>query len=90
MLAFNPGGREELSGDSSDTTKRDEGYLYWLAWGSHLGNSIFSSGDAQGPWRRVLLALSCASYRDLVNHEPAVAPLLGITDLLTDPTLCPQ
>ena len=29
--------------------------LYWLAWAAQNGTSLFSSADAQGPWRRVTI-----------------------------------
>src|ERR687898_1226207 len=43
MAAYNPNGAEEAG-----TPNRDEGYLYWLGWLAHVGNSTFSSQDAHG------------------------------------------
>jgi phospholipid/cholesterol/gamma-HCH transport system substrate-binding protein len=91
MLSHNANGREKVSGDQAKDLKRDEGYLYWLAWANHNGNSVFSTSDANGPFRRVLLAASCTTYKELLKgtgNPDASAAILGITDLLTDPVLC--
>jgi phospholipid/cholesterol/gamma-HCH transport system substrate-binding protein len=54
--AYNPGGAEGLDGLSiSQQRERQEGYLYWLAWVSQNGTSLFSTADGQGPWRRVTI-----------------------------------
>ncbi|MBA3264518.1 MAG: MCE family protein [Thermoleophilaceae bacterium] len=54
--AYNPGGAESLGGLSTAQQRaRNEGYLYWLAWTSQNGVSLFSTADAQGPWRRVTI-----------------------------------
>jgi phospholipid/cholesterol/gamma-HCH transport system substrate-binding protein len=54
--AFNPGGAESLGGMSvAEQRARQEGFLYWLAWVSQNGTSLFSSADGQGPWRRVTI-----------------------------------
>jgi phospholipid/cholesterol/gamma-HCH transport system substrate-binding protein len=54
--AFNPGGAEGLAGKSvAEQRARQEGFLYWLAWVAQTGNSLFSSADGQGPWRRVTI-----------------------------------
>ena len=94
MLAFNPGGHEEL--DSSGTPEahtanrqRDEGFLFWLAWVAQNSTSIFSTGDAQGNFRRFNVSASCSTIRGLVQDEPALELLLGVTSLLNDPGLCP-
>jgi phospholipid/cholesterol/gamma-HCH transport system substrate-binding protein len=92
MLAHNPKGKESLSGNEANDLKRDEGYLFWLAWAVHNANSVFSTGDANGPFRRVLLAATCATIKDSFVGEsgnPEVASaVLGVTDLITDPVLC--
>jgi len=54
--AYNPDGAEGLDGRSiSEQRQRQEGFLYWLAWVSQNGSSLFSSADGQGPWRRVTI-----------------------------------
>ena len=56
MGAYNPGGAQSLSGLSiAQQRARSEGLLYWLAWTAQNGVSLFSSADAQGPWRRVTI-----------------------------------
>jgi phospholipid/cholesterol/gamma-HCH transport system substrate-binding protein len=56
MGAFNPGGAEGLAGKSvAEQRARQEGFLYWLAWVSQNGTSLFSTADGQGPWRRVTI-----------------------------------
>jgi len=56
MGAYNPQGAEGLAGKTvAEQRARQEGYLYWLAWTAQNGNSLFSTADAQGPWRRVTL-----------------------------------
>jgi phospholipid/cholesterol/gamma-HCH transport system substrate-binding protein len=84
--AFNPGGAEGLDGKSiSQQRQRQEGFLYWLAWVSQNGSSLFSSADGQGPWRRVTICgVPVASLTGIVNgvladvgeHNPALADLL--------------
>jgi phospholipid/cholesterol/gamma-HCH transport system substrate-binding protein len=93
MAAYNPGGREKLTGDPVKDRARQEGFLFWAAWVSHNSNSLFSVSDASGPYRRVILAASCTTYRQLLAQAGAAAPLLaqvlGIEKLLADLDLCP-
>jgi len=67
--AFNPGGAEGLDGKSiSEQRQRQEGFLYWLAWVSQNGSSLFSSADGQGPWRRVTICgVPAAALTGIVN-----------------------
>jgi phospholipid/cholesterol/gamma-HCH transport system substrate-binding protein len=54
--AYNPGGAQSLSGLTiAQQRARSEGLLYWLGWTAQNGVSLFSSADAQGPWRRVTI-----------------------------------
>ncbi|TML02740.1 MAG: MCE family protein, partial [Actinobacteria bacterium] len=55
MVGFNPNGRE-----GPDNPKRDEGFLFWLAWLNHNGAALFSSSDAHGPFRPVTLGAPCS------------------------------
>jgi phospholipid/cholesterol/gamma-HCH transport system substrate-binding protein len=91
MGAYNPNGAESLAGKTvAQQRARQEGLLYWLAWTSQNGNSLFSTADAQGPWRRVtlcgvqpaLLNSIIASILSTVNSQnPGLLdPLLGSTD----------
>ena len=47
------------------------------------------TGDAHGPFRRFTVSASCTTLRGLVQDEPALELLLGVTELLNDPGLCP-
>ena len=87
--AHNPRGREPLAGSRDENKRRDEGYLFWLAWTAQNGNSVFSTADGSGPFRRLFLNFSCATFRDLAAENPASLTILGVTELLQDTRLCP-
>jgi phospholipid/cholesterol/gamma-HCH transport system substrate-binding protein len=93
MAAYNPGGREQLTGDAEKDRARNEGLLFWLGWVSHNSNSIFSTADASGPFRRVILLATCTTYQQLLLEHGSSAPLvedaLGVRELLADSDLCP-
>jgi phospholipid/cholesterol/gamma-HCH transport system substrate-binding protein len=87
--AYNPGGAEGLEGKSiSQQRARQEGLLYWLAWAAQNGTSLFSTADAQGPWRRVTICGVPASV--LTGIVQGVLADVGasnpaLSDLLTTP-----
>jgi phospholipid/cholesterol/gamma-HCH transport system substrate-binding protein len=85
MAAYNPNGAE-----GAGTTNRDEGYLYWLGWLAHVGNSTFSSQDAHGVYRHVYLVLTCNTARSILDTSP-LAPVAEITGLnvLFSSGVCP-
>jgi phospholipid/cholesterol/gamma-HCH transport system substrate-binding protein len=89
MGAFNPGGAEGLDGKSiSEQRQRQEGYLYWLAWTAQNGNSLFSTADGQGPWRRVTICgVPAAVLTGIVNGVlgDIGASNPALSDLLTTP-----
>jgi phospholipid/cholesterol/gamma-HCH transport system substrate-binding protein len=61
--AHNPNGNEGLTGDLGQDRARDEGYLYWLAWTAQNTVSLFSTSDAQGPFRRIFLGgVNCNTF----------------------------
>jgi phospholipid/cholesterol/gamma-HCH transport system substrate-binding protein len=61
--AHNPNGAEGLTGDLAKDRARDEGYLYWLGWTGQNTVSLFSTSDAQGPFRRIALrTLNCNTF----------------------------
>jgi phospholipid/cholesterol/gamma-HCH transport system substrate-binding protein len=61
--AHNPNGAEGLSGDLARDRARDEGYLYWFAWTAQNTVSLFSTSDAQGPFRRIFLGgVNCNTF----------------------------
>ena len=72
MVAYNPNGAEPPG-----TQGRDEGYLYWVGWLGHLGNSIFSAGDGTGLYRRIYLTSSCDNLDDLINEASSGAPMFA-------------
>jgi phospholipid/cholesterol/gamma-HCH transport system substrate-binding protein len=89
MLAYNPKGREPLAATDAQNKARDEGYLFWLAWVSQNTTSLFSTSDAQGPLRRFIIFFNCTTIRSQLLAQPAAGPLLGLTNALNDPGLCP-
>jgi phospholipid/cholesterol/gamma-HCH transport system substrate-binding protein len=82
MAAYNPNGAE-----APGTPNRDEGYLYWLGWLSHVGNSTFSSQDAHGVYRHIYLMATCNTIKDILLTSPLAAPVTGFDQLLG--TVCP-
>jgi len=88
--AFNPDGTESIS-DGCETAgtctaaerARNEGYLYWLAWVAQDTVSVFSTADAQGPFRRASLGgVSCGTLGNLlgqVGTPPAIVELIAGT-----------
>jgi phospholipid/cholesterol/gamma-HCH transport system substrate-binding protein len=73
IAAYNSGGAEALTGDLNTDRRRDEGYLYWLAWTAQNTVSMFSTSDANGPFRRFTIAgVSCSIIRGIaegVTHQ---------------------
>jgi phospholipid/cholesterol/gamma-HCH transport system substrate-binding protein len=90
IAAYNPKGKEPLPDDFQAAHERDEGLLFWLAWVAHNTNSLFSTGDASGPFRRISATASCSTFQGLVNLEPASGALLNLNQLLGDQELCPS
>ncbi|MEA2472544.1 MAG: phospholipid/cholesterol/gamma-HCH transport system substrate-binding protein [Thermoleophilaceae bacterium] len=88
MASYNPNGREALPGNLAGAKARDEGYLFWIGWLTQNTNSLFSTSDAQGPFRRALFGTGCDVIRAEVATQPALGPLLGLTDLLAPTGVC--
>ena len=92
MAAYNPGGREKLSGDAAKDRRATRACCL-ARWVAHNSNLVFSTGDAKGPYRRILLNATCSTYRELLAQlgaaGPAAATMLGIQNLLADADLCP-
>src|SRR3954451_8717373 len=82
MAGYNPNGAE-----SPGTPGRDEGYLYWLGWLGHVGNSTFSSQDAHGVYRHVYVVLTCNTARSILDTSPLAPAVTGFGQLLG--TVCP-
>jgi phospholipid/cholesterol/gamma-HCH transport system substrate-binding protein len=71
MAAYNPHGAQGCPGGQCDPQPpgepaRDEGYLYWLAWLGHNGNSVFANQDANGLYRRIYLSASCRQLENVL------------------------
>jgi phospholipid/cholesterol/gamma-HCH transport system substrate-binding protein len=82
MAAYNPNGQE-----GPGTAGRDEGYLYWLGWLAHVGNSTFSSQDAHGVYRHIYLILTCGTAESLLASSD-LAPIVTGLGLLFDNGTC--
>lgn len=89
QLAYNPNGAEKLGRGAEADRKRDEGFLFWLAWTAQNTTSIFSTADAAGPYRRIVVGLTCSALQVAVKQEPANELILGVSNVLNDPGLCP-
>ncbi|HEX8053949.1 MAG TPA: MlaD family protein [Thermoleophilaceae bacterium] len=87
--AYNPNGKEPVPNDFAAAQQREEGLLFWLGWLAQNTNSVFSTGDASGPFRRITATASCSTFQNLVNVEPASGALLNLNQLLADQKLCP-
>ena len=77
MAAYNPGGATPPgAGD------RDEGYLYWLGWLGHVGNSTFQAQDANGLYRRIYFTASCQTILTTLNATPLSALITNVGPLI--------
>ncbi len=74
MAAYNPKGAEPPG-----TPGRDEGYLFWLGWLAHNGNSVFSAQDANGDERRIYLTAGCSTLLTLASQPTPLIPTLAGT-----------
>jgi phospholipid/cholesterol/gamma-HCH transport system substrate-binding protein len=85
MAAYNPNGAEPPL-----TPGRDEGYLYWLAWLGHVGNSTFQSQDAHGVYRHIYLFLTCNTAKSILATSELAPAATGLGALGAGPTpICP-
>ena len=82
MAAYNPRGAE-----AAGTPGRDEGYLYWLGWLAHVGNSTFAQQDAHGVYRHIYLQVTCNTAKSVLASSPLAPALTGLGQLLG--TVCP-
>ena len=92
MAGFNPKGAESVPGNFAEARNRDEGYLFWVGWVSQLTDSLFSTADASGPFRRALVGVDCSTLKLLGAEDPSdTASLIFGTSLtqLQAIGLCP-
>jgi phospholipid/cholesterol/gamma-HCH transport system substrate-binding protein len=98
MAAYNPGGAEDISEEcerdgvcTEQERNRNEGYLYWLGWVTQNTNSLFSTADASGPFRRAVLLVSCTTLRNILDDTPVAEQVIGFTGVLNDAgSPCPE
>ena len=81
LTGYNEKGRQ-----GPNVAGRDEGYLFWLAWLQHNGASLFSSSDANGPFRPVTLGGTCSVLKELTGDNPPLNLLFQ--PALLDPRVC--
>jgi phospholipid/cholesterol/gamma-HCH transport system substrate-binding protein len=95
MAAYNPGGAsgctvlpctETVNGS---VQRRDEGYLYWLGWLSHVGNSTFQNQDAHGVYRRVFLVATQDSTCAILKDNPFADEIANFDQIATELGGCP-
>ena len=79
MLSFNPNGRE-----APDKADRQEGYLFWLAWVTHISANLVNIDDGNGPLRPVFLTGTCQTLQTLINDEPALEFLGALTAVIVE------
>jgi phospholipid/cholesterol/gamma-HCH transport system substrate-binding protein len=90
MAGYNPNGKEGLQGKTQEQQlARDEGLLFWLGWVVQDTNSLFSTGDVSGPFRRIALLATCSGYQQIRSEEPLAGLILNVNNLLADASLCP-
>jgi phospholipid/cholesterol/gamma-HCH transport system substrate-binding protein len=84
MAAYNPQGASGCGAlpCMEGGQPRDEGYLYWLGWLSHVGNSTFQNQDAHGVYRRVFLVASCDSVKALTTTNPLSAEIAPLDEII--------
>jgi hypothetical protein len=88
MAAYNPGGAEPPTGNPATEPGRNEGYLFFASWLGQLTDSIFSTSDANGSFRRAALGFDCATVKSVVSGTPGVGQLTGFANVLNDTALC--
>ena len=81
MVGFNPNGKE-----GPDVANRDEGFLFWIAWLDHNGASLFSSSDANGPFRPVTLGAPCSVLKQFGDENPQIGMIFSPALLV--PKIC--
>jgi phospholipid/cholesterol/gamma-HCH transport system substrate-binding protein len=81
LVGHNPNGREDPSKDG-----REEGYLFWIAWLQHNGAALFSTSDANGPFRAVTLGGTCGVLKSITSENPPLNQAL--LPALLDPKIC--
>jgi phospholipid/cholesterol/gamma-HCH transport system substrate-binding protein len=85
---FNMAAYDPRHGQGPYTGAGDASYLFWLAWLAHDGIGVFDTADAHGTYRPVTVRATCQTLRATVNGTPALAFLMNLTGVLTNPAVC--
>ena len=72
MIAYDPNGN-----DAPYDGSQQRPYLFWIAWVDHMANNLFSTADANGPYRPIVLGGTCQSIS-------AIGDAAGLPSGLTD------
>jgi phospholipid/cholesterol/gamma-HCH transport system substrate-binding protein len=91
MAAYNPGGASGCAAlpCTEGGNPRDEGYLYWLGWLSHVGNSTFQNQDAHGVYRRVFLAATQEATCAILKDNPLADQIAEFDQIANELGGCP-
>jgi phospholipid/cholesterol/gamma-HCH transport system substrate-binding protein len=89
MAAYNPScgvtgctpTYDNSGADAPGTPNRDEGYLYWIGWLGHVGNSTFANQDAVSTYRNLYLTASCQAAVALLGSSPLSPLITGFNEL---------
>lgn len=73
MIAYDPSNGNDAPYDGS----QQRSYLFWIAWVDHMANNLFSTADANGPYRPIVLGGTCQSIS-------AIGDAVGVPSGLTD------
>jgi phospholipid/cholesterol/gamma-HCH transport system substrate-binding protein len=79
--AYNPAGAGKPTGTLQQQANAPRSYLYWLAWLGQNTNSLFSTADGQGVFRRIAVGgVGCGTFGALLGELPAPlkTQLLGL------------
>ena len=91
MAAYNPRGASgcNVLPCTESGQPRDEGYLYWLGWLSHVGMSTFQNQDAHGVYRRVFLVAAKDATCAILQDNPLADEVTGFDQIATQLGGCP-
>jgi phospholipid/cholesterol/gamma-HCH transport system substrate-binding protein len=90
MGAFNPDGANSCPPSAGSCQlpggePRNEGYLYWLAWLAHDGDSVFQTQDGNNVLRRIYYTASCSAIASFLDNSPLSPAIAGaVTGLDND------
>ncbi len=87
MVAYNPHGAEAAT-PANIAAGRDEGYLYWVGWLGHNGDSAEGGQDANGGYRKIYFTARCDQITNLLQGSPGgilVSPIVTGLGSLFEP-----